>query len=43
VSGRAAVVLRRDGAPDLLLAYAEAVERLPIGPDARRIRRTAAA
>lgn len=43
MSARAAVTLRRGGAPDLLVAYAEAVEWLPIGPDARRIRRAAAA
>lgn len=43
MSARAVVALRRGGAPDLLVAYAEAVERLPIGPDARRIRRAAAA
>ena len=43
MSAPAVVALRRQGAPDLLVAYAEAVERQPIGPDARRIRRAAAA
>lgn len=43
MSARATVALRRQGAPDLLVAHAEAVERLSIGPDARRIRRSAAA
>jgi integrase len=42
VSVPAAVTLRRRGAPDLLVAYAGAVAALPIGPDARRIRRNAA-
>jgi integrase len=42
VSVSAAVALRRQGAPDLLVAYADAVAALPIGPDARRIRRNAA-
>jgi site-specific recombinase XerD len=42
VSVTAAVTLRRHGAPDLLIAYADAVAALPIGPDARRIRRNAA-
>jgi len=42
MSARAAISLRGAGAPDLLVAYAEVVERLPIGPDARRIRRNAA-
>jgi integrase len=42
VSVPAAVTLRRQGAPDLLIAYADAVAALPIGPDARRIRRNAA-
>ena len=43
MSARAAVALRQGGAPDLLVAYAEAVEQFVIGPDARRIRRNAAA
>ncbi len=38
----AAVTLRRRGAPDLLVTYADALAALPIGPDARRIRRNAA-
>src|SRR5262249_2006703 len=38
----AAVTLRRQGAPDLLVAYADAVAALPIGRDGRRIRRNAA-
>jgi site-specific recombinase XerD len=42
VSVPAAAALRREGAPDLLVAYADAVAALPIGPDARRIRRNAA-
>jgi site-specific recombinase XerD len=42
VSAPAVVTLRRLGAPDLLVAYAEAVARLPIGPDAKRLRRNAA-
>lgn len=42
MSARAAVSLRQEGAPNLLVSYAEAVEGLPIGPDARRIRRNAA-
>jgi site-specific recombinase XerD len=42
VSVPAAVTLRRQGAPDLLVAYADAVAALPIGPDGRRIRRNAA-
>ena len=42
MSAPAAVTLRRQGAPDLLVAYADAVAALPIGPDARRIRRNAA-
>src|SRR6516164_1974253 len=42
VSAPAAVTLRRQGAPDLLVAYADAVAALPIGPDGRRIRRNAA-
>jgi hypothetical protein len=43
VSAAAAVTLRRQGAPDLLVGYADAVAALPIGPDARRLRRNAAA
>ena len=42
MSAPAAVTLRRQGAPDLLVAYADAVAALPIGPDGRRIRRNAA-
>jgi hypothetical protein len=42
VSVPAAVTLRRQAAPDLLIAYADAVAALPIGPDARRVRRNAA-
>jgi len=42
VSAPAAVTLRRQGAPDLLVAYAAVVAELPAGPDARRIRRTGA-
>jgi site-specific recombinase XerD len=42
VSLPAAVALRRQGAPDLLVAYADALAALPVGPDARRIRRNAA-
>jgi integrase len=42
VSVPAAVTLRRQAAPDLLITYADAVAALPIGPDARRIRRNAA-
>ena len=42
MSAAAAVTLRRQEAPDLLVAYADAVAVLPIGPDARRIRRNAA-
>jgi site-specific recombinase XerD len=42
VSAPAAVTLRRQGAPDLLVAYADTVAALPIGPDGRRIRRNAA-
>ncbi len=38
----AAVTLRRQGAPDLLIAYADALAALPLNPDARRIRRNAA-
>ena len=36
MSAPAAVTLRRQGAPDLLIAYADAVAQLPIGPDAKR-------
>ncbi len=39
----AAVTLRRQGAPDLLVAYAAVVAELPVNPDARRIRRNGAA
>jgi len=42
VSAPAVVILRRQGAPDLLVDYADAVARLPIGPDATRHRRNAA-
>jgi integrase len=42
MSARAAVTLRLDGAPELLVEYAEAVETLAIGPGAKRIRRNAA-
>ncbi len=42
MSAPAAVTLRRQGAPDLLVAYAAVVAELPAGPDARRIRRTGA-
>lgn len=42
MSARAVLSLRREAAPDLLVAYAEAVDELSIGPDARRIRRNAA-
>lgn len=42
MSARAVISLRRTGAPDLFVDYAQAVEQLPIGPDARRIRRNAA-
>ena len=42
MSALAAVTLRRQGAPDLLVAYADAVATLPIGPDGRRLRRNAA-
>lgn len=38
----AAVALRRQGAPDLLVDYADALAALPLNPDARRIRRNAA-
>jgi site-specific recombinase XerD len=43
MSARAAVTLRRQGAPGLLVAYADAVADLPIGPDGKRHRRNAAA
>jgi hypothetical protein len=43
VSAPAAVALRRQGAPDLLIAYADALAALPVSPDARRVRRNAAA
>ena len=39
----AAITLRRQGAPDLLIGYADAVAAMPVNPDARRIRRNAAA
>jgi integrase len=42
MSARAAFRLRRGGAPDLLVAYAEAVEVLAIGPEPKRRRRNAA-
>lgn len=42
MSVRAAVALRRDGSPDLIVAYADAVDVLAIGPDAKRQRRNAA-
>ena len=42
MSAPAAVTLRRQGAPDLLVAYADAVAALPISRDGRRIRRNAA-
>ncbi len=40
---RAAIALRRQGAADLLVDYAEAVQNLPIGPEPKRRRRNAAA
>jgi integrase len=43
MSALAAVTLRRQGAPGLLVTYADAVARLPIGPDGKRQRRNAAA
>ena len=43
MSAPAAVTLRRQGAPDLLVAYADAVAALPVSRDGRRIRRNAAA
>jgi site-specific recombinase XerD len=42
VSVPAAITLRQRGGPDLLIGYAEAVAQLPIGPDAKRLRRNAA-
>ncbi len=42
MSAQAVVTLRRQEAPDLLVAYAEAVAQLPVGPDAKRQRRNAA-
>jgi hypothetical protein len=39
VSALAAVTLRRQAAPGLLVTYADAVAKLPIGPDGRRQRR----
>jgi integrase len=42
MSALAARALREGGAPDVLVAYAEYVQDLPIGPDAKRIRRNAA-
>ncbi len=38
VSVPAAVALHRQGAPDLLVAYADAVAALPISPNGRRNR-----
>jgi hypothetical protein len=43
MSALAAVTLRRQGAPSLLVTYADAVAGLPIGPDGKRQRRNAAA
>ena len=43
MSALAAVTLRRQGAPGLLVTYADAVAGLPIGPDGKRQRRNAAA
>ena len=43
MTAAAAVTLRRHGAPGLLIAYADAVAGMPIGPDAKRLRRNAAA
>jgi len=43
MSALAAVTLRRQGAPGLLVTYADAVAELPIGPDGKRQRRNAAA
>ena len=42
MSASAAISLRRHGAPSLLIAYADAVAQLPVGPDAKRLRRNAA-
>jgi integrase len=42
MSARAVVMLREQGAPDLLVAYADAVDALEIGADAKRQRRKAA-
>ena len=42
MSAPAVVTLRRQAAPNLLIAYAEAVAQLPINPDAKRLRRNAA-
>jgi hypothetical protein len=42
MSAAAVISLRRRGAPDLLIAYADAVAGMPIGPDAKRLRRNAA-
>ena len=39
----AAVALEADGAPDVLVDYARFVAGLAIGPDAKRLRRNAAA
>src|SRR5258706_346648 len=41
MSATAAVRLRRQGAPDLLIAYADAIAQLPTGPDCKRLRRNA--
>ncbi len=38
MSARAVVATCRDGAPDLLVAYAEAVEAMAIGPEPKRRR-----
>ena len=43
MSALAAVILRRQGAPGLLVTYANTVPGLPIGPDGKRQRRNAAA
>ena len=42
MSARAALALRRDEVPDLVVAYVDAVETLPIGPEPKRRRRNAA-
>lgn len=42
MSALAAQTLREADAPDVVVAYAEHVQHLAIGPDARRIRRNAA-